>query len=44
MTDDGFTLRVHGAVADVGRDAWEALAAPTGDPFIGYDFLDACEA
>ena len=44
MTDDGFALRVHGAVADVGRDAWEALAAPTGDPFIGYDFLDACEA
>ncbi|MDP3379229.1 MAG: GNAT family N-acetyltransferase [Brevundimonas sp.] len=44
MTDEGFTLRVHGAVADVGRDAWEALAAPTGDPFIGYDFLDACEA
>jgi uncharacterized protein len=44
VTDKGFTLRVHGAVADVGRDAWEALAAPTGDPFIGYDFLDACEA
>ncbi len=38
------TARVHPAVADVGRQAWDSLAAPTGDPFLSFDFLDACEA
>ncbi|WP_297799506.1 GNAT family N-acetyltransferase [uncultured Brevundimonas sp.] len=37
-------LQVHGGVASVGREAWDSLAAPTGDPFVTYDFLDACEA
>ncbi len=36
--------RVHQSVADVGREAWDALAAPTGDPFLSFDFLVACEA
>jgi len=39
-----FTLRVHDRVADIGREAWEACAAPSGDPFVSFDFLDACEA
>ena len=39
-----FQIQTHASVADIGRDAWEACAAPTGDPFVAYDFLDACEA
>lgn len=39
-----FTLQVHDGIADIGRDAWDACAAPTGDPFVTYDFLHACEA
>ncbi|MEG0819762.1 MAG: peptidogalycan biosysnthesis protein, partial [Brevundimonas sp.] len=39
-----FTLQVHDGIADIGRDAWDACAAPTGDPFASYDFLHACEA
>jgi predicted N-acyltransferase len=39
-----FLLEVHTAVADIGREAWDACAFPTGDPFLSFDFLDACEA
>jgi len=39
-----FTLQVNDGIASIGRDAWDACAAPTGDPFVSYDFLDACEA
>jgi predicted N-acyltransferase len=39
-----FTLQVNEGIADIGRDAWDACAAPTGDPFVSYDFLHACEA
>lgn len=39
-----FTLQVHESIADIGRDAWDACAAPTGDPFVSFDFLHACEA
>lgn len=39
-----FGIQVHESVASVGRDTWDACAAPTGDPFVGYDFLHACEA
>jgi len=39
-----FTLQVHDRIAAIGRDAWDACASPTGDPFVSYDFLDACEA
>ncbi|QTC93156.1 N-acetyltransferase [Brevundimonas goettingensis] len=28
----------------MGREAWDACAGLTGDPFISYDFLHACEA
>jgi len=40
----GFTLQVHDSIAAIGRAAWDACAARTGDPFVSYDFLDACEA
>ena len=39
-----FTLQVNDRIAAIGRDAWDACAAPSGDPFVSYDFLDACEA
>ncbi len=39
-----FQLHVHDSIADIGRDAWDACAALTGDPFVSYDFLHACEA
>lgn len=39
-----FTLQVNDGIAAIGRDAWNACAAPTGDPFVSYDFLHACEA
>jgi predicted N-acyltransferase len=43
MTAD-FTLQVHDTLSAIGREAWEACAAPTGDPFVSFDFLHACEA
>jgi len=39
-----FQIRVHDRVADIGREAWDACAGPSGDPFVSFDFLDACEA
>jgi predicted N-acyltransferase len=38
------SARVHGSIADIGREAWDAHASLTGDPFLSYDFLEACEA
>ena len=38
-----FQLSVHDQIADIGREAWDACAHPTGDPFVSYDFLHACE-
>jgi hypothetical protein len=37
-------VRVHARIAEIGREAWDACAGPTGNPFVGFDFLDACEA
>ena len=39
-----FTLQVHDSIAAIGREAWDACAGPTGDPFVSFDFLHACEA
>lgn len=39
-----FHLTVHDGIADIGRTAWEGCAARTGDPFVSYDFIHACEA
>jgi predicted N-acyltransferase len=36
-------VRVHREIAEVGRQAWDACAAPTGDPFVSYDFLSILE-
>lgn len=38
------TLRVHPTVAAVGQADWDACASPSGDPFVSFDFLNACEA
>lgn len=43
MTAD-FTLQVHDSLSAIGREAWDACALPTGDPFVSFDFLHACEA
>ncbi|NEX91351.1 GNAT family N-acetyltransferase [Caulobacter sp. 17J65-9] len=37
------SVRVHGRIAEIGREAWDACAAPSGNPFVSFDFLDACE-
>ena len=39
-----FQIQVHDRVADIGREAWDACASASGDPFLSFDFLDACEA
>ncbi|MBU4041083.1 MAG: GNAT family N-acetyltransferase [Alphaproteobacteria bacterium] len=39
-----FQIHVHDRVADTGREAWDACASPSGDPFLSFDFLHACEA
>lgn len=45
MTDQAeFEIRVHDRIAAIGAPAWDACAVPTGDPFVCYDFLHACEA
>ena len=38
------TVQVHVGIDTVGEAAWNALADPTGDPFVSYEFLHACEA
>ncbi len=39
-----FQIHVNDRVADIGREAWDACASASGDPFLSFDFLDACEA
>ena len=39
-----FQITVHDGIADIGQAAWDACAAPSGDPFVSYAFLHACEA
>ena len=36
-------VRVNRRIADIGKAAWEACAAPGGNPFVAYDFLDVLE-
>lgn len=41
------TLKAHARIAEIGREAWDACVATSADPhnpFICFDFLDACEA
>jgi predicted N-acyltransferase len=40
------TVSVHARIAEIGRAAWDACVAAcaeSGNPFIGFDYLDACE-
>ena len=43
MTSVKAAVRVHREIAEVGREAWDACASPTGDPFVSYDFLSILE-
>ena len=43
MTAVKAAVRVHREIAEIGREAWDACAAPTGDPFVSYDFLSILE-
>lgn len=36
-------VRVHRAIAEIGKNAWDACAEVTGDPFVSYDFLSILE-
>jgi predicted N-acyltransferase len=36
------TVRVHARIAEIGREAWDACAG-SDNPFVSYDFLNACE-
>jgi predicted N-acyltransferase len=38
-----FHITVHDRVADIGKAEWDGCAGPSGDPFLSFDFLDACE-
>ncbi|MBW8734942.1 MAG: N-acetyltransferase, partial [Asticcacaulis sp.] len=38
-----FSVTLHSAIADIGRDAWDAVR-PDANPFTSYDFLHALEA
>jgi len=44
LAEADFAIHVHDSLAAIGREAWDACAAPAGDPFVSYDFLHACEA
>jgi predicted N-acyltransferase len=37
------TVSVHSAIAEIGRETWDSAAAPSGNPFISYDFLSILE-
>ncbi|HCK83379.1 MAG TPA: GNAT family N-acetyltransferase, partial [Hyphomonadaceae bacterium] len=43
---DSLTIGVLGALSDIGRADWDALANPLGapyDPFVSWNFLQALE-
>ena len=43
-TDDKtLSIAAQGSIAAIGREAWDACAKPFGNPFLSYDFLEACE-
>jgi predicted N-acyltransferase len=37
------SVSVHGAISEIGREAWELLSSPSGNPFVSFDFLDILE-
>lgn len=36
-------VRVHGAIAEIGREAWDGVSARHGNPFVSFDFLNILE-
>ena len=44
MTGLSPAVKVSRRIEDIGRAAWDACAAPYGNPFVLYDFLHAAEA
>jgi len=36
-------VSVHSAIAEIGREVWDKAAAPFGNPFTRYDFLQILE-
>jgi len=43
-TDAVYELRVHRSIRDIGELAWDALASPTGVPFLSFAWLDTLES
>lgn len=37
------SVSAHRSIAEIGRETWDALALPTGNPFVSYDFLSILE-
>jgi predicted N-acyltransferase len=37
------SVSVHGAIAEIGREAWDGLSTSFGNPFVSFDFLDILE-
>ncbi len=37
------SVSLHSSLAEIGRETWDALAGPSGNPFVSYDFLDILE-
>ena len=37
------SVTVHPSIAEIGRHAWDLHAAPSGNPFVAYDFLHSLE-
>jgi predicted N-acyltransferase len=37
------SVQVHPSIAAIGRETWETLASPSGNPFVSFDFLNILE-
>ena len=37
------SVSVHGAIAEIGREAWDRVSASYGNPFVSFDFLNILE-
>ena len=36
-------VSLHPSIADIGRETWDTVAEPYGNPFVSFDFLDILE-
>ncbi len=41
--DQGTTIKIATSIDAIGRSEWDRCAGPTGNPFVGFDFLHALE-